>query len=213
MKENYKGIVLFVLLITFATMFIFYNKIDPEVVFTVHDKKIESIATKAREIKDESSATSKEINLLNHEPIEIYIHIDGEVQMPGVYKIEEGKIIDDLIKMAGGLTDNADLTTINLAEKISPNTKIFIPKKEENLAIEANHMFEGNIASEDSRININTATVAEFDALPGIGEVRANAIIAYRQEFGSFNDIQELTNISGIGDATLDKIKDFIKIK
>ncbi|ONI43845.1 hypothetical protein AN641_01300 [Candidatus Epulonipiscioides gigas] len=213
MKENYKGIVLFLLLITFATMFIFYNKIDPEVVFTEHDKKIESIATKVREIKDESSATSEEINLLNHEPIEIYIHIDGEVQMPDVYKIEEGKIIDDLIKMAGGLTDNADLTTINLAEKISPNTKIFIPKKGENLAVEANHMFEENIDSKDSRININTATVAEFDSLPGIGAVRASAIIAYRQEFGSFNDIQELTNISGIGDATLSNIKDLIKIK
>ncbi|OON93262.1 MAG: hypothetical protein ATN31_06825 [Candidatus Epulonipiscioides saccharophilum] len=156
----------------------------------------------------------------NSVPKKIPIHIDGQVVNPGVYMIDEDQLINDLVLMAGGLTEEASLTFINLAATVSANSKVYIPKFDEEAPI----VFQGGVDttldlapsnvsdSDDGLIQINNATFAELDSLPNIGPSRANAILSYIEQNGGFSDIDEIKNVSGIGDATLDGIKDFIII-
>jgi competence protein ComEA len=116
------------------------------------------------------------------------IYIGGEVNNPGLYPFYAGDSLEDILQAAGGVTDNADLSHVEL-----------------NIAE------EGEVA-ELQKVNINTADVWLLAALPGIGDVRARAIIAYRQQNGPFRDINELLNVEGIGDITLDKIRDLITV-
>jgi competence protein ComEA len=116
------------------------------------------------------------------------IYIGGEVNNPGIYPFYAGDSLEDILRAAGGVTGNADLTHIELS------------------------VSEKGEVAELQKININTADAWLLAALPGIGDVRAQAIIAYRQQNGPFRDINELLNIAGIGDATLEKIRDLITV-
>lgn len=151
----------------------------------------------------------------------IAVHIDGEIKKPGVYKLQAESILEDLVKSAGGFTKSADTLSVNLAELLKDNQKIIIPKelskkeKEELLksngnSIETKGATPQNSNSEDKKININTATAEELDTLPGVGPSRANDIIAYRDSNGGFSSVEDLKNVSGIGDKTFEKLKDSI---
>ena len=170
-----------------------------------------------------------------------YIDIKGQVNNPGVYKLKENSRIIDVINEAGGLTDNADTSIINLSKKIKDEMFIIIYSKEEIekykqdtistkkineklnkeiLVIDENN--DANINDynekqqekndENTIININTANKEEFLLLNGIGEGKADAIISYRDENGYFNSIDEIKNVSGIGEALFEKIKDNITV-
>lgn len=137
----------------------------------------------------------------NSQPHTIKVYICGEVKNPGVYKIESDKRIVDLVEMAGGITENADINNINLALKLKDEDYIKIPSKNLNNI---------NNNQSDTKININTATVEELKKLPRVGDAIAKRIIEYREKYGRFKRIEDIKNVSGIGDKMFENIKDLI---
>ena len=145
----------------------------------------------------------------------ISIHIAGAVETEGVVEIEEESRVIDIIEEAGGLTEEADLSDVNLAYMVKDGQKIYIPSidDEEDIEIISAEMLGSNEEEDDNVIiNINTATQTELEELPGIGPSIASSIITYRKENGKFNNIEELKNVSGIGEAKYNKVKNNICI-
>lgn len=143
----------------------------------------------------------------------LIIHIAGAVKKEGVIEIEENSRIADAIEKAGGLTKEADLTDVNLAYSVKDGQKIYIPsvKDKEKATIVSSGMGEDEeISSEEKMVNINTATQTQLEELSGIGPSTASSIISYRQEKGKFKSIDEIKNVSGIGEAKYNKIKENI---
>ena len=167
----------------------------------------------------------------------IVVHISGAVNIEGIVELEAGSRIANAIEKAGGVKENADMTDINLAYPLEDGMKIHIPIKEETEANKNNENMideryiissSGGVSSKEdtnsiqgssksttsnAKVNINTATQEELDTLPGIGPSIASKIIDYREQNGKFNSIEEIKEVSGIGDAKYQKIKDSITIK
>ena len=186
------------------------------------------------EISEESINSNTTENNNTEVQNNIYIHIMGEVKNPGVVIAKEGDRIKDIIEKAGGTTEKADLKNINLAYKVEDGQKINIPNidenKNENVLQEkddeknkstknVNHItkssgtnviVDGNNnddESKSSKVNINTATQTELETLNGIGPSTASKIIKYRNEKGKFKKIEDIKNVSGIGEAKFKKIE------
>lgn len=142
----------------------------------------------------------------------IYADISGEVQKPGIYKVEEDTRLYQLIDKAGGLTNNADIDAINQAEIISDGQKIIIPTKQ-NSESEANTAFvddtSGTSVKTSALININNATLEQLKELPGVGDSIASRIIEYRKE-KRFSKKEDLMNVKGIGEKTYSKMESMI---
>lgn len=164
-----------------------------------------------------------------------YVDVKGAVKNPGVYEVSTNSIVNDCLKLAGGLLKTADTTTINLSKKVSLEMVIYVPKKDEvvksttNTTVTKNQEIPNNAAipdkdtttaSSDAKtdndtnvlININTATKDELTTLTGIGAAKAQDIIDYRTNNGNFKTIEDLKNVSGIGEALYAKIKDNITV-
>ncbi|NLA70538.1 MAG: hypothetical protein GX852_05860 [Clostridiales bacterium] len=139
-----------------------------------------------------------------------YVDISGGVKSPGIYEVDSETRLFDVIKLAGGLADDADIDQINQAEFIKDGQKIIIPTKNENEA-EGSSLDEGSSSNSDGTVNINSASKDELKTIAGVGDVIAERIIDYRK--GSrFNSIEDIKNVKGIGDATYEKMKDSITI-
>lgn len=143
-------------------------------------------------------------------PKEIIVHISGQVHNPGVVKLEPGARVIDAVNAAGGLKNDADLDKINLAKKLQDEDKIYIPKIGED--IDENLLDFQNSAEDGNKININTCTKEELMSLPGIGEVLADRIIQYREKT-PFKKVEDLMNVSGIGEKKFESIKDMIIVR
>ena len=144
----------------------------------------------------------------------IVVEIKGEVMNPEVYTLNEGSIIKDLIEAAGGLTQEADISNINRAKEIK-NHELIIIRNINDLNIEEEYATEDkeiNEESDDGKISINDSDLSKLKEIPGIGEVKANSIISYREKNNGFKSIEELKNVDGIGEKTFEKIKDSIKL-
>lgn len=145
------------------------------------------------------------------------VHIAGEIKKPGVYEIKEGDRLEDLIKVAGGLTDEADDVNINLAQRLEDQMKIYIPNKNDEKSLNTNNPNQTNEPvtpvknSSSGLININTASKEELMTLPNIGEKRADAIIEYRNA-SRFENIEDIKNVKGIGNKFFEALKDLITI-
>jgi competence protein ComEA len=153
----------------------------------------------------------------------IAIHITGAVKTPGVVKVKEGSRIEDVIEVAGGLTEDADITNVNLAYIVDDGIKIRIPSINDETETEDDYITEdsgeGVVVSgttesskSSSLVNINTATQTELETLNGIGPSLASKIIEYRETNGKFKTIEDIKNVTGIGDKKYESIKDFIKV-
>ena len=139
----------------------------------------------------------------------IGVYISGEIKNTGVYYLKKDSRITDLINICGGLTEEADVSKINPAQKLNDSDKIIIPKKENNLNnIETEDENKG-VDNVQDKININTATKDELTSLNGIGEAMANKIINYRNK-NKFKEIEDIMNVPGIGEAKFNNIKDYI---
>ena len=154
----------------------------------------------------------------SEEPEEIVIHISGAVQNEGIVRLANGARAADAIEKAGGLTSEADLTSVNLAYVLKDGQKIYVPRvidtEEDRQANrqQPESTFIENPTKENSKgkVNINTATMDEIASLSGIGEKTAIKIITYRETNGRFKTIEEIKNVSGIGDAKYENIKSYI---
>ncbi len=169
------------------------------------------------EIIQNSIITEK--NTTKEEIMKIKIHIAGEVKNSGIYELEEESRVSDAIEKAGGITPDADLCKVNLAYKLLDGQKIIIPSiKQENngnyiIEDSGENIIENEQNTKNSKININTAGITELIVLPGIGESTAQKIIDYREENGKFENIEDIKNVSGIGDSKYNLLKDYVKVK
>ncbi len=142
----------------------------------------------------------------------IQVHVAGEVKQPGLYHLPDGANVQDAIDAAFGATENAGLDLINLATILNDGQRITIPPKTDHQdKIEIPQRSSG--LQETSLININIASQEELESLPGIGEVKARAIIDYRTQNGYFLNIEELMNVEGIGQKIFEQIKELITIE
>ena len=153
------------------------------------------------------------------EPKLLAVHVKGAVETPGLYWLEEGSRLADALEMASVLPE-ADLDRVNLASVLEDGKAIRLPffdeePTEEEIAAlneESGSSGSSSVASVSWPINVNTATKSQLMALPGIGEVKAQAIIDYRERNGGFSSIEQLINVSGIGNATMNNIRDKVRV-
>ena len=153
---------------------------------------------------------------------EIVVHVMGAVKSPGVYHLSTDARVHEAIEKAGGKTDQADLHSLNLAAKMRDGEQIYVPEIRQipdvgqtiptssSSAAPPQPSVRRSASSDGSRININTATFQELQTLRGIGPTMAQRIIEYRQTSGRFATVDDLTNVKGVGEKTLEKIRDSI---
>ncbi len=149
----------------------------------------------------------------------IFIHVCGEVTAPGVYEMERGSRIYEAVEAAGGLTDAAAADVLNLAQVLEDGQQVRVPDQEEKERLEeqggALSLVAGGRPEQEApaaKVNLNTATKEQLMTLSGIGETRAEAILAYRQESGGFRTPEDIMKVSGIKEAAFQKIKDDITV-
>lgn len=169
--------------------------------------KDETIVEEIDNGKNISEEKNLDSELKNEEKIKIYADISGCVEKPGVYEVEEGTRIFQLIERAGGLTKDADIEGLNRAEIVSDGQKIIIYAKGES------QESENTGVSSSGKININTADASQLQTISGVGPVTAEKIIEYRKANGKFSSIEDIKNVSGIGDKTFEKIRENITIR
>lgn len=147
---------------------------------------------------------------------EMVVDIKGAVQKPGIYRMSSSDRISDAVSRAGGLTGKADQDKINLARKLSDEMVVYVPEKGEKGIPDVAGQSGGALSAaavsvggtgQGNKVNINTADEQGMQDLPGIGPAKAKAIVTYRNGHGPFKTVDELTNVSGIGEKSLEKIK------
>lgn len=218
------GGALFLLLIIFACFSVFSKEND-----TIEKEEENIFLTDTKEETIEESTP-------------IWIDIKGAVKSPGTYSLKENSRVQDAILLAGGLTDSADTSTINLSKILQDEMVIIIytkqeieemkqgstsvkyiekecicPKLENDACIDKNLTVTNQDTKEEpttpsGKISINQATIEQLTTLPGIGEKKAQDIIAYREKNGPFQNLEDLKNVKGIGDATFEKLKEYIML-
>ncbi len=143
----------------------------------------------------------------------IVVYITGEVKKPDVYSLAAEARLVDLIDKAGGFTDKAYIDDLNLAQVLNDGEKYVVQNVDNVSENETENESDNAVTDEEEGlVNINTADLAELDSLPGVGEKIAENIIAYRDKWGSFDSIEEIKEVEGIGDGIYDRIKDSITI-
>lgn len=209
-----------VAIIIFVIVYYIYKISIPEESY----EQLDIVGTGAL-VDPENNQEQGKVNVENkQEEIDlIVIHIAGEVKNPGIVKIKEGARIADVIEKAGGLTEKANITNINLAYIIEDGQKITIPSKEQDtqeyiLKESGEGIMEENsktntASTKNTTVNINKASKEELQTLQGIGESTAQKIIDYREQNGNFKQIEDIKNVPGIGDSKFEAIKGSIKVK
>lgn len=146
-------------------------------------------------------------------PAPIKVFVSGEVLKPAVYELPAGAIIQDLVRTAGGFTSSAEQDVVNLALTLSDGMHVHVPGMEEDISVPVVSGGSGTGGpSGNGLVNINQASLQELETLPGIGPSLAQAIIDHRELIGSFNRIEDITDVPGIGPAKFEALKDLITV-
>lgn len=217
-KLNNKIIyILIIIIFVIGIYYLFFTDKD----YIENNPELNTTNLQEENIKDKNSLSNTE------DKSKIKIYITGQIKNEGVYEVKENSRITDIIQEAGGLTDDANIDSLNLAYRVEDGMKIYIPKKgeKENEIQDDTNIYVTNknnttdkisennkINSKNQKININTATQTELETLPGIGVSTALKIINYRKENGKFKSIEDIKKVSGIGDSKYEKIKTLIKV-
>lgn len=151
----------------------------------------------------------------SEEPSQLVVDVKGAVVKPGLYTLAAGARVNDAVKAAGGLTSQADPKSINLAQKLSDEAVVYVASKDENISVVASTTASSAMSQEgnESKVNLNTATEADLQTISGIGAKRAADIIAYREANGGFKSVDDLNNVSGIGDKTMESIRPYVTVE
>lgn len=203
-KTNYKQIIIIcgILLAIIAGIFIYlYQNQDIDYSFLEVSNNINN-----EEISNNIEVEEK-----------IVIHIAGQVVNPGIVELNKDARIVEAIEAAGGITSEANLDKINLAYVLEDGMKIYIPStkdgEETGYVTTENTGNSTSSSNQTIRININTASSEDFEKIPGIGSSIASRIVEYRKENGKFSSIEDIKNVSGIGEAKFKNIKNYIYVK
>jgi len=144
----------------------------------------------------------------------IYVDIKGAVKVPGIYQLKNQQRIWDALALAGGVSEEADTAQVNYAQKVKDQMIIYVPKKGEPVPQSLETLQESAPAqqNQEEKINLNTATEAELQTISGIGAKKAQEIIRFRDEQGPFKTVEELKNVPGIGEKTVERLKDMLTV-
>ncbi|MBM7554701.1 helix-hairpin-helix domain-containing protein [Thalassobacillus pellis] len=173
------------------------------------DEKDKPTDQQGLSLKTEEFSTDSETTKRSEVQNQVMVDIKGEVATPGVYKTPLNSRVADVIDLAGGLTEQADHTSVNMAQKVQDEMMIIITAKGKTGGADGQHNSEGN---ENGKIRINYASETEIQNLEGIGPSKAKAIVKYREENGLFRTPEDLLEVGGIGEKTLDNISDAIQL-
>lgn len=199
----------------------------------------ESIVIKENNVQNIVSQTPFPTPIVSSQPGEdLKIYITGSVRSPGIVSVKKGQIIEDAVNLAGGLTEEADVNSINMVYKLKENVMIYVKSKSEQqkqkdqsveeswsqsdsagpgikiTADSAGSILGGTQAAAGTQkcVNLNTATEADLDTLPGIGKGTADAIIEYRNKNGPFKNIKDIMKVPGIKESRFNSLKDLITV-
>ena len=199
-------VILFLLIVVSIFTFVFISQ-------RKEMERKENIVRNFYGTKEQGIGPDGETPLQTREKEKILVHICGEVVKAGVYEVGEGSRIIDLIKTAGGETEEACIDSLNLAQEVFDGQKIYVPSLEEVASGELHISLESSTDQEYSiLVNINTAAMEQLESLPGIGPVTAGKIIQYREKYGPFKRKEDLMNVSGIGAKKFEQIKGLIDV-
>ncbi|WP_226677357.1 helix-hairpin-helix domain-containing protein [Mesobacillus jeotgali] len=186
-----------------AVLFFLYSSFDKQHELTEMNEGTLAIVEANSEEKNDTKVDEKIMVMM--------ADIKGAVVNPGVYEINEGGRVVDLIELAGGLAEDADTAVINFASYVQDEMAIYVPRIGEN--VNAVPPVQVGETEGNGTVNLNSAGSSELQTLPGIGPAKADAIIEYREMNGPYKSIEDLKEISGIGDKTFEKLKDLISVK
>ena len=148
------------------------------------------------------------------EPLEqdlITVDVKGAVKSPGIYDLPVGSRVNDAVQKAGGLTDQADSKSLNLAQKVSDEALVYVPTKGEEASQQSGSGATSS-TSKEKKVNLNKASLEELKQVKGLGGKRAQDIIDHRETNGKFKSVDELKKVSGIGAKTIEKLKDYVTV-
>ena len=174
---------------------------------------------KETNLQAEVAAVSKdsvsENEVKKEEPVEqdlITVDVKGAVKAPGIYDLPVGSRVNDAVQKAGGLTEQADSKSLNLAQKVSDEALVYVPTKGEESASQQTASGTASSTSKEKKINLNKASLEELKQVKGLGGKRAQDIIDHRETNGKFKSVDELKKVSGIGAKTIEKLKDYVTV-
>ena len=159
-----------------------------------------------------NSVSEKDVK---EEPLEqdlITVDVKGAVKSPGIYDLPVGSRVNDAVQKAGGLTEQADSKSLNLAQKVNDEALVYVPTKGEEAASQQAGSGATSSTSKEKKININKASLEELKQVKGLGGKRAQDIIDHRESNGKFKSVDELKKVSGIGAKTIEKLKDYVTV-
>ncbi|MDR7243771.1 helix-hairpin-helix domain-containing protein [Priestia megaterium] len=189
-------------------------------IYRTGGEKPESSLQTSDMIKAESSATKKEGEssdqaISSQDSPFVMVDIKGAVQKPGVYQLPKDARVKDALAQAGGATKEADLRQLNLASKLQDEMAVYIPAAGEEIppSSPVSSISSSGTSNDQPLVNINTANTDELQTLNGIGPSKASAIVSYREENGLFQTVEDLGQVSGIGEKSLEKIKAQITVQ
>ena len=158
-----------------------------------------------KEIKKEEEDESAEQDLIT-------VDVKGAVKSPGIYDLPVGSRVHDAVQKAGGLTEEADSKSLNLAQKVSDEALVYVPTKGEEAASQQAASGTTPSTSKEKKVNLNRASLEELKQVKGLGGKRAQDIIDHREANGKFKSVDELKKVSGIGAKTIEKLKDYVTV-
>ena len=157
------------------------------------------------------SSTEKEVKEESVEQDLITVDVKGAVKSPGIYDLPVGSRVNDAVQKAGGLTEQADSKSINLAQKVSDEALVYVPNNGE-AASQQTTSGTASSTSKEKKVNPNKASLEELKQVKGLGGKRAQDIIDHRETNGKFKSVDELKKVSGIGAKTIEKLKDYVTV-
>ena len=158
-----------------------------------------------KEVKKEEQDESPEQDLIT-------VDVKGAVKSPGIYDLPVGSRVHDAVQKAGGLTEEADSKSLNLAQKVSDEALVYVPTKGEEAVSQQTASGTTASTSKDKKVNLNKASLEELKQVKGLGGKRAQDIIDHREANGKFKSVDELKKVSGIGAKTIEKLKDYVTV-
>ena len=158
-----------------------------------------------KEVKKEEKDESPEQDLIT-------VDVKGAVKSPGIYDLPVGSRVHDAVQKAGGLTEEADSKSLNLAQKVSDEALVYVPTKGEEAVSQQTAFGTTASTSKDKKVNLNKASLEELKQVKGLGGKRAQDIIDHREANGKFKSVDELKKVSGIGAKTIEKLKDYVTV-
>ena len=202
-----------ILIVVILAAVVFYNQVGFSQPVSENQLSVEEIIAKEDQTSNQLPVEKEQEKEQVTEVASIFVDVKGAVVKQGVYEIDPRSRVKDVIELAGGVTISADMKYVNLAAVLEDEMVVYVPEIGEEVGEVTQLLVSDPKLEGDEKISINKATVVELQTLPGIGEAKAMAIIEFRERTGPFQSVDDLLQISGIGEKTLEKFRDKNSVK